>query len=598
VSGFWTSSAVLDAIFGIDGSYVRSIQGWVELIHPEDRGMMELYLQANVIAAHQPFAKQYRIIRPSDGEVRWVQGLGEGSFNDDGVFLALVGTIHDITDLKQAEQSLIDTNQRMHLATDSAGQGIWDWDLLAGTMTWDDRMFALYGASREEIQGTVQDWKDGLHPEDLERAIAECEAALRGEAPFNTEFRVRHRDGSILWIKALAQVLRDSSGVPVRMIGINQDITEQKKVEAQLQRAQKMESLGNLASGIAHDMNNVLGAILGLSSAELINFTPNQPIYRTLNIIREAATRGGGVVRSLLTLARPSPKERRVVNLNELLLEEARLLERTTLSKVRLELDLIPDLQPILGDAAELSHVIMNLCINAVDAMGERGTLTLRTRNVSEAHVEVTVEDSGCGMPTDVLAKAMDPFFTTKEAGKGTGLGLAMVFATVKAHGGEVTLRSEVGQGTMVSLRFPTIATKDLVAEPPVSNQSCVGTATLAVLLVDDDDLMQASTRMLLEALGHAVTSASSGEEALSLLDQGLRPEAVILDMNMPGLGGKGTLPRLRDSCPTVPVFLATGRADDEAMDLAAAHPFVTLLPKPFGFEELQGHLQQISPQA
>jgi CheY-like chemotaxis protein len=147
----------------------------------------------------------------------------------------------------------------------------------------------------------------------------------------------------------------------------------------------------------------------------------------------------------------------------------------------------------------------------------------------------------------------------------------------------------------MVSLRFPTIATKDLVAEPPVSNQPCVGMATLAVLLVDDDELMQASTRMLLEALGHDVTSASSGEEALSLLDQGLRPEAVILDMNMPGLGGKGTLPRLRDMCPTVPVFLATGRADDEAIDLVVAHPFVTLLPKPFGFEELQGEWPGIS---
>jgi CheY-like chemotaxis protein len=230
--------------------------------------------------------------------------------------------------------------------------------------------------------------------------------------------------------------------------------------------------------------------------------------------------------------------------------------------------------------------------------MGEQGTLTLSTRNISETQVEVTVEDTGCGMPTEVLAKAMDPFFTTKGVGKGTGLGLAMVFATVKAHGGEVTLRSEVGQGTMVSLRFPAIATKDLVAEPPVSNQPSVGMATLAVLLVDDDDLIQTSTQMLLEVQGHHVTSATSGEEALALLDQGLRPDAVILDMNMPGLGGRGTLPRLRDLCPTIPVFLATGRADDEAMELVAAHPFVTLLPKPFSFEELKGHLQQINPQA
>jgi len=358
-----------------------------------------------------------------------------------------------------------------------------------------------------------------------------------------------------------------------------------------------MESLGNLASGIAHDMNNVLGAILGLSSAQLSHLPQDHPLYQTLSTIREAATRGGGVVRSLLTFARPSPREQRIVDVNELLLEVARLLERTTLAKVRLELDLAPDLRSIHGDAGELSHVVMNLCINAVDAMGEHGTLVLGTRNVNEAQVEVTVEDTGCGMPPAVLARAMDPFFTTKEVGKGTGLGLTMVFATVKAHGGEVALRSVVGQGTVVSLRFPAVVTRDLEVALRVPEQASGGRASLSILLVDDDDLIQKSSRMLLEVIGHQVTAAISGEAALALLDQGLCPDAVILDMNMPGLGGKGTLPRLRAICPTVPVFLATGRADHQAMDLVAAHPFVTLLPKPFSFEELRDHLQRVRRQ-
>jgi CheY-like chemotaxis protein len=205
--------------------------------------------------------------------------------------------------------------------------------------------------------------------------------------------------------------------------------------------------------------------------------------------------------------------------------------------------------------------------------------------------VEVLVEDTGCGMPQEVLARALDPFFTTKEVGKGTGLGLSMVYSTVKAHRGRLELQSEPGLGTRVRLCFPATESRKRDPEPRAARPASSGKA-LHVLLVDDDDLVLKSSRMLVEVLGHLVTSRPCGEEALAAIEGGLRPDLVILDMNMPGLGGKGTLPRLRALLPEVPILLATGRADQDALDLVAGHGRVTLLTKPFSLGELQAHLR------
>ena len=303
------------------------------------------------------------------------------------------------------------------------------------------------------------------------------------------------------------------------------------------------------------------------------------------------------MVRSLLSFARQSRVEERELDLNALLQEQVRLLERTTLSKVRLEMDLEPDLRPIRGDANALTHAFMNLCVNAVDAMPETGTLTLRTRNVDDLSVEVRVEDTGTGMPKEVLERALDPFFTTKEMGKGTGLGLSMVYTTVKAHQGQMEILSEPGRGTTVRLQFPACEPAAQSAEGPEGPRSGTPPRTLNVLLVDDDELIQNSMETVLQALGHAVVSTLSGEAALAIIEAGFEPDVVILDMNMPGFGGGGTLPRLRALLPEVPVLLSTGRADQAAVNLAEAHPHVTLLPKPFSFIKLQQCLERLGPQ-
>jgi PAS domain S-box-containing protein len=413
------------------------------------------------------------------------------------------------------------------------------------------------------------------------------------------EEQVTTSRGGTLWVRTAKLPLQDRDHKIIGLLGLYEDITERRAMEsalaksqAQLQQSQKMESLGILAGGLAHDMNNVLAAILGLASASVETQPAENPVRKAFATIIQAAERGGKVVQGLLSFARQSPVEDRELDVNGLLRDEVHLLEHTTLSRVQLELDLAPGLPPIRGDQSALTHALMNLCVNAVDAMPENGTLTLRTRRLDDGRIEVQVRDDGCGMPQEVLAKALDPFFTTKKPGKGTGLGLSMVYSTVKAHHGELELQSEPDRGTCVRMIFPAAAPAAARVESASEPQSPAFRRKLRVLLIDDDPLIQSSIQTLMEVLGHRVTASLSGEEALAQLESGLQPDVVVLDMNMPGLGGAGTLPRLRILCPTLPVLLCTGRVDQAAMDLVEGQPFVWLLAKPFSMTELQKQLE------
>ncbi|HJW71241.1 MAG TPA: ATP-binding protein [Geothrix sp.] len=441
-----------------------------------------------------------------------------------------------------------------------------------------------------------------IHPDDLPKwkahhakvhPLAELRKSSRNQAE-DLDVRILRSDGETRWIGHTCHAIYDASGQFRGRRISNRDITDRKHLEAQLLQSQKLESLGILAGGVAHEMNNVLAAILGLASLHQELQPEGSTLQRAFTTITDACTRGRDVVRSLLVFARHDLAEEKPLNLNVLVQEDMLLLGRTTMAQVRIELDLAPDLQPIRGDASALNHALMNLCLNAVDAMPANGTLTVRTRNVDAEWIELQVEDTGCGMPKEILDRAMDPFFTTKDPGKGTGLGLSVAHTTVMAHHGHMELQSEPGRGTRVLLRFP--ACQDALAASAIrpALAAAVAPASLKVLLVDDDELIQSSMQGLLEILGHATVTALSGEEALAKLRDGFQPDVVILDMNMPGLSGAETLPGIRTLLPAVPVLLATGRADQSALALVEAHSLVTLLPKPFGVQELRAGLQAV----
>jgi len=380
------------------------------------------------------------------------------------------------------------------------------------------------------------------------------------------------------------------------------DLSERRRIEEerarfdnQLRRNEKLDSLGALAGGVAHDMNNVLSAVMGLASVHLEDVPEGTTLHQDLATITRACERGATMVKGLLGFARETLPMKRETDVNVVVNESVALLERTTLKKIRLDVNLAKDLLTIQADPAALSHALMNLCVNAMDAMPDGGTLTLRTRNHNDTTVLLEVKDTGCGMPTEVLNKALDPFFTTKPIGKGTGLGLAIVFGTVKAHHGTMELQSTPGQGTLVQLYLPAQKATLEVTLPTERRPSMPVARALNVLLIDDDELIQHAVHRILRAAGHTVTTVSGGAKAIAVVEAGLRPNLVVLDMNMPELDGAATLPRLRKLLPNVPVVLSTGQADQDAQTLATSHALVTLLPKPFSAAALGQKLDSLA---
>ncbi len=569
------------------------------LIHPEDREYAgRLWQEAH--ANQTEFQGEYRLVR-DDGSLVWVIGKAVFEFDTSGQLTGVIGTLTDITKRKQAEATTRDSEARFRRAIEEAPMPVMihaeDGEVITISRTWTE----LTGYRHEDIP-TIAEWTRKAYGNNQPVVLEEIATLYdRPHRKAEGEYEVVCCDGTKrIWDFSSISLGTLPDGRRIAMSTAS-DVTERKqeelergRLQALLQQSRKMESLGSLAGGVAHDMNNVLGAILGMASANLDLQPVNSPAHHAFDTIVKAATRGGKMVKSLLSFARQSPVEERELDMNTILREEAVLLKQTTLTKIRLDMDLTPSLQPILGDATALAHAIMNLCVNAVDAMPENGTLTFRTRNIDHDWIEVIVEDTGTGMPKEVLEKAMDPFFTTKEVGKGTGLGLSMAYNTVKAHRGQMEIQSNLGQGTRVIIRFPACEFVAQFLDPAVETGPESPHRALKVLVVDDDELIQSSALAVLGVLGHSTVGVSSGEEALAKLGAGFQPDVVILDLNMPGLGGSGTLPRLRALNPTVPVMIATGRVDQFATNLVEKYSNVSLLPKPYSISDLKEHLNRL----
>ncbi|HEY3399388.1 MAG TPA: PAS domain S-box protein [Geothrix sp.] len=407
------------------------------------------------------------------------------------------------------------------------------------------------------------------------------------------EFRNRRKDGGLFWEHAKISPIRNPEGLITGFVAVKEDITARKQAEqehreltAHLQQAQRLESLGALAGGVAHDINNVLAAILSLASAHRGAMDASHPLAKPLETISSACLRGRDVVKSLLSFARKDLETAGPVNLNNLVRDMVQLLAYTTLKRVKLEMDLEEPLSPVLGDNGALSHALMNLCVNALDAMPGGGSLQIRTRRLPDGQIQLSVRDSGPGMTEDVRKHALEPFFTTKGVGKGTGLGLSMAFGTMKAHGGSLDLLSEPGQGTEVRLTFP--AFEERPESPAAAGEAAPFSRSLRLLLVDDDELIRLAVGPMLEMMGHRVLTAPDGLEAVRLFEEGLEVDLVILDMNMPGLNGSETLDRLLAIRPGQTVLLASGYHDQDISVLMAKHPKIQSLQKPFSLDDIQ----------
>ncbi|MCB2189121.1 MAG: response regulator [Deltaproteobacteria bacterium] len=521
---------------------------------------------------------------------------------------------------EEAERSLRLSEARLKRAQAVAKVGSWEISFPSRTMWASKEAFEIYGldmpADKELDLAQVQAVP---LPEDrprLDRALADL---VRHDIPYEIEFRIRRpNDGQIRHIHSRAEKLLASDGTLLRVNGAFQDVTEQKeaqaarqKLEAQLLHAQKLESLGTLAGGIAHDFNNILGAVIGYSELAQFHAAEGRDNRPELDKVLEAASRARDLVQRILTFGRKMELDLSPVDLNRVVRQTCQILERTLPKMVTIHTDLAPDLAWPLTDAAQMEQVLLNLATNAGDAMPEGGELTIATGNQAAGSplpepgeaggwdgpwVWLEVADTGQGMDEETRAHIFDPFFTTKEVGKGTGLGLSMVYGIVKNHGGRITCESQPGRGAAFRLWLPVGGRPGAPAPGPEEARTAAPAAGDGgvILLVDDEAALRDLGVLALTEHGYRVLTAESGEEALAVFQQ--KKDAVklvILDLGMPGMGGRRCLHELKELAPALPVIVASGYLGGEQLPDSLGSQTAAILPKPFKRADLLAAVDQ-----
>ena len=486
----------------------------------------------------------------------------------------------------------------------SAGLAAWAWDPATDTWT-GTNVEAVFGVPEGSFDRGFAAFLDLVHPDDRGRLEAEVAEALRSRDTFNFEFRLLLPDGAVRWAASLGGVERGPGGA-ARLHGVSMDVTEKKAYETRLLRAQRLEAIGTLAGGIAHDLNNVLTPIrLG---ADLLR-RPLEPDRREalLDAITFSVKRGVDLLAQILDFARG--EEAGLVSLapGPVLTAVGRLLEHTLPRSVALEVSAPADLGRIKGDLTQLSQVLVNLAVNARDAMPQGGRLSMRASNVTvdealaRAHPEarpgryvlVSVADTGVGMAPEVLDRIFDPFFTTKEVGKGTGLGLSLVRGIVRRHEGFLDVESAPGGGTTVRVWLPV--TDEPAAGAPAEPPLPAG-GQQVILVVDDEARVRATVQEALEGAGYRVLTAANGAEGLALFNQRQAEVALVLvDLSMPVLDGLTTIRALRQAHPDVPILPASGLPPAPgALEGLLKRP--AFLPKPFTAAELLQAVRDLLP--
>lgn len=495
---------------------------------------------------------------------------------------------------------------------DKARDAIIAYDMDDRVIYWNKSAERLTGWSAEEMRGEKA--RERLYAEDQQPTLADCWATVMEAGEWKGELCQQTKDGEEIVVESRWTLVRENDGTPESVLVINTDITERKRLEAQFLRAQRMESIGRLVSDIAHDLGNLLVPIsLGVRVLQQ-RFSDDEKAHRTLSMIQNSAERGANMVDQVLAFARGAEGEHETLNPQVVIEDVRNIAEETFPEVIDLQVQVNDALRPVVGDATQLQQVLMNLCVNARDAMPEGGTLALRAENVvlderdvrlnidavPGTYVCIVVSDTGTGIPEEIIDKIFEPFFTTKSDGKGTGLGLATAYSIVKGHHGFIDVHSEEDAGTTFRIFLPVAAVdkddtetaKDDAAEDvPGTARDGRGTR---VLVVDDEERLLDTAKETLEQAGYRVETVQDGEKALRMLQSGeVGIDVVITDVVMSDVDGLGVIERMRAARPDLPIIAASGLADsrtEAALDAGAA----AFLAKPLTREKLCAALKDV----
>jgi PAS domain S-box-containing protein len=506
----------------------------------------------------------------------------------------LIRALRHAIERNSTKQKLRESEELFKLITEHAG------DMIAVLDPQGNRLYAspsyrrILGYNPEELAGASV--LELIHPDDRSLFRESLARATAGNAGARWEYRVRHADGSWRFIEAIEAAIRDENGQVAKLVIVARDITERRALEAQFMQSQKMEAIGRLTGGIAHDFNNLLCVIIGYAEFLQEQLESGHPLRSSAGEILDAGNRAASLTRQLLAFSRQQVLDPRVLDLNSIIRGFDKLLRRVIGEDIQLETILDPQVGQVKADRSQLEQVLMNLAVNARDAMPQGGKLTIRTGNTQMdgdttnlrqpvkrgPYVCLTVTDSGVGMDTDTKERAFDPFFTTKEVGKGTGLGLSTVYGVVKQRGGYVEIDSAPGKGATFNIYLPRI---DAVAESGSANpdSDLVAAPVGTILIAEDEQSVRNLIRNTLQPDGYTLLEAKDGEEAIKVSREHAGAiDLLLTDIVMPGIGGRSLAREISRQRPDIAILYMSGYAGNTGKGEPAFDPGAIVLTKPF----------------
>jgi PAS domain S-box-containing protein len=491
-----------------------------------------------------------------------------------------------------AEAKLRAREERLQMSLDAANVGTWDWNIRTGEVRWSENLERIHGQEPGVFRGTFEGFLDGVHPDDRQRVLGAIQNAVVARETYQVEYRSLRSDGTAMWLEGRGRVSGEA-GEPAWMSGICMDTTERHQLQDQLRQTQRLESLGVLAGGIAHDFNNLLTGILGNASLADAKLRPDDPARPFLRDVVAASQRAAELTQQLLAYAGKGRVCREHLDLCELVRELMPLVRPSIPAGVQLLLDLAPT--PIKADAGQIHQLVMNLIINAAEAISNTGTVVLTTgieevssgvahRLAPGKYACLRVCDTGAGMDEGTLGRIFEPFFSTKFSGR--GLGLAAALGIVHAHHGSITVESAPGKGTTFRVWLPASDVVPAAVQRPVAPADLSGSGV--ILVVDDEDLVLRMAQASLEAYGYTALLASDGRSALDVVAvSGDRIRAVVLDLTMPGMTSEETIKHLRAMQPTIPVMITSGYSGSEILQRFETTGINGFLQKPYTAEQI-----------
>ncbi len=576
---------------------------------------VEAFPVSRVMATGEPLHGQIvGVKRPSDGRTQWALCQAFPVKNATGGMTEIVVSFTDVTSLMEAERERASSEERLQLILSATNDALWDVDIASGQAWCSPHYLEMFGFPGRSVQVTADEMSSLIHPDDREATQARMASYFApGTRTYEMEVRMKHRTGRDVHVLVHGIILRDEQGNAVRVAGTTTDITARLAMEQRLRQSQKLESVGHLAGGVAHDFNNLLAIITGNLELLTEGGGDTEEARALIREAQSAALRGAGLTKRLLAFSRQQPLRLDVVSLAPVLTNTVDMVRRLLPESIETGFSCADDLPPIKADAGLLENALLNLVINARDAMDGRGRLSITASKVQIAepdatlgiehagdYVRLNVTDTGRGMSKEVAEQAIEPFFTTKEVGQGTGLGLSMVYGFVRQCSGSLHIRSVEGSGTTVSMYFPVHAARTPTPHTPIAAvvRNARPRRAEVILVVEDDPSVRTLCLRELTSLGFRTLEAKDGPTALQVFDSAPRVDLLLTDIVMPGgMNGNEVATALVARDPKLKVVFMSGYHADILTDLIR-DVNTHLLSKPFSMHELSVLLDELLPAA